>query len=70
MTVDLSPSEVTVDSRSDAFVSGKSVGFRKAAGLYVQAGGEDRYLRPLIDYFGDTPLEEISQDEDLSKFIL
>jgi integrase len=38
-----------------------SIGFREAAGLYVQGGGEDFYLRPLIEYFGDTPLEDIGQ---------
>lgn len=38
------------------------IGFREAAGLYVQAGGEDRYLQPLVAYFADTPLAEIDQE--------
>jgi integrase len=38
------------------------MGFRDAARLYVQSGGEDRYLRPLIAYFGETPLSEIDQE--------
>lgn len=39
-----------------------TIGFREAAGLYVQGGGENLHLGPLIDYFGDTPLDEIDQN--------
>jgi integrase len=39
-----------------------TIGFREAAGLYFQAGGEDRYLGPLVAYYGDTPLAEIDQE--------
>ncbi len=38
-----------------------TVGFRDAALLYVQSGGERRYLNPLIEYFGDRPLASIDQ---------
>jgi integrase len=37
------------------------IGFREAAALYLQGGGESLYLRPLVDYFGDTPLAHIDQ---------
>ena len=37
------------------------VGFRDAALLYLQSGGEGRYLKPLIEHFGDRPLTSIDQ---------
>jgi integrase len=46
---------------SDSPAAQATIGFRKAAGLYVRAGGEDRYLGPLISYFGDTSLAQIDQ---------
>jgi integrase len=33
-----------------------------AAIKYIEAGGEARYLSPLMKYFGETPLTEIDQD--------
>jgi integrase len=39
-----------------------TIGFREAAAEYILAGGEDRYLGPLIAYFGDTLLAEIDQE--------
>jgi len=38
-----------------------AVGFRDAALLYVQSGGEIRYLNRLIEYFGDRPVASIDQ---------
>ena len=43
-------------------VAQATIGFREAASQYILAGGEDRYTRPLITYFGDTPLAEIDQE--------
>jgi integrase len=38
-----------------------TVTFLEAAVDYIEAGGERRYLSPLIDYFGTTPLAKIDQ---------
>jgi integrase len=38
-----------------------TIGFREAANLYARSGGEDFYLKPLIEYFGNTPLEDVDQ---------
>lgn len=35
--------------------------FASAALAYLNAGGDDRFLQPLIDYFEDRPLAEIDQ---------
>lgn len=36
--------------------------FLSAARKYMEAGGEARYMAPLIRYFGETPLSDIDQD--------
>ncbi|HXR34410.1 MAG TPA: site-specific integrase, partial [Candidatus Binataceae bacterium] len=38
-----------------------TVTFLEAAVDYIEAGGERRYLKPLIDYFGTIPLAKINQ---------
>ena len=38
------------------------IGFRDAALLYLQSGGERRYMNPLIEYFGDKPIASIDQE--------
>lgn len=35
-------------------------GFRAAAASYRQHGGEARYLTPIADYFGETPIDAIT----------
>jgi integrase len=47
------------------------VRFRDAALLYLQSGGESRYLKPLIEYFGDRPLASIDQNaiDDAAKIL-
>jgi integrase len=37
------------------------LGFAAAATAYMRAGGQPRFLAPLIEHFGNTPLEEIDQ---------
>ena len=39
----------------------EGTGFAGAATAYMKAGGDNRFLGPLIQYFGNTPLEEIEQ---------
>lgn len=39
----------------------KAIGFAAAAAAYMNAGGENRYLAPLIKHFGSAPLDEITQ---------
>jgi integrase len=36
--------------------------FASAAAAYMKAGGERKYLRPLLEYFGETPIGRIDQD--------
>lgn len=36
--------------------------FIKGVELYLMAGGESRFLQPLIDHFGSTPLDKIDQN--------
>ncbi|MEQ1901866.1 MAG: site-specific integrase [Devosia sp.] len=33
--------------------------FRSAAESYLEHGGEDRYLKPIVEYFADRPIAEI-----------
>ena len=41
---------------------GKEVtGFAAAAAAYMKAGGDNRFMAPLIKHFGPTPLTDISQ---------
>lgn len=44
-----------------ALARDKGVGFAAAAAAYMKAGGDNRFLRPLIEHFASTPLEEIDQ---------
>src|SRR5262249_38955307 len=39
----------------------KGKGFAAAAASYMRAGGDNRFLKPLIDHLASTPLEEIDQ---------
>jgi integrase len=42
-------------------VAKKQTGFAAAAKAYMNAGGENRYLAPLIKHFANTPLDKIDQ---------
>ncbi|MGB6967367.1 MAG: tyrosine-type recombinase/integrase, partial [Xanthobacteraceae bacterium] len=43
-------------------LTGKEVtGFAAAAAAYIKAGGDNRFMAPLIKHFGPTPLTDISQ---------
>ena len=44
-----------------AFVTRHELDFAAAAINYMKAGGERRYLTPLINHFGQTPLRQIKQ---------
>lgn len=44
-----------------ALARDKGTGFAAAAAAYMRAGGDNRFLRPLIQHFASTPLEEIDQ---------
>ncbi len=35
--------------------------FASAAAAYMKAGGERKYMKPLLEYFGDTPISKIDQ---------
>jgi integrase len=59
MTEISAPTDVLVGDRR---VAQATISFREGAAEYLRAGGEDRYLQPLIAYFGDTRLNEIDQE--------
>lgn len=40
----------------------KGIGFADAVTNYVSNGGSPRFLKKLVEHFGDTPLSEIDQD--------
>ncbi len=46
---------------SGALAREKGTGFAAAAAAYMRAGGDGRFLAPLIEYFTHTPLDEIDQ---------
>ncbi|SMC95946.1 tyrosine-type recombinase/integrase [Rhizobium sp. RU36D] len=56
MDMSFRPTGVTPIHLSD-IRTGRS--FREAADAYIKSGGEQRYLPPIIDYFGDRPLASI-----------
>lgn len=45
------------------FGKAKTITFAEAALAYMQAGGEKRFVTPLLDYFGTKPLAEIGQEQ-------
>ena len=49
------------DIESGALTGKSAAGFGAAAAAYRKAGGDNRFLRPLILHFGDTPLDKIDQ---------
>jgi len=46
------------DKAQDTFVR-QSPTFRAAADSYVKHGGQARYLKPIVEYFGNKPIAEI-----------
>lgn len=48
------PAEAPVDPGEPTFMT--------ACAAYIETGGEQRYIKPLIRHFGHTPLSEITQD--------
>jgi integrase len=53
--------ELKAEIERGAFKKKDAVGFGAAAAAYISAGGEARFLAPIIEHFKDTPLEEINQ---------
>jgi integrase len=51
------------DIEGGSFKSRKGLTFAAAAIAYIRAGGDDRFIGPLNDHFGDTPADEIRQAE-------
>jgi integrase len=49
------------DIESGALAPEKGTGFAAAAAAYMKAGGDARFLRPLIQYFANAPLNQIDQ---------
>jgi integrase len=49
------------DIESGALAREEGTGFAAAAAAYMKAGGDRRFLRPLILHFAETPLEQIDQ---------
>jgi integrase len=42
-------------------LAAEGTGFAAAAAAYMKAGGDNRFLRPLIEHFANTPLDRIDQ---------
>jgi integrase len=49
------------DIESGVLSGKKAIGFAKAAAAYMKAGGDSKYLAPLIKHFLHTPIEDIDQ---------
>ena len=49
------------DIESGALTGKTATGFAAAAAAYMKAGGDNRFLGPLIEYFTHTPLDQIDQ---------
>jgi integrase len=49
------------DIEGGAFKPRKGLTFAGAAMAYIRAGGDDRFVGPLNDHFGDTPADDIRQ---------
>jgi integrase len=49
------------DIESGALTGKTATGFAAAAAAYMKAGGDNRFLRPLILHFTETPLDQIDQ---------
>lgn len=50
-----------IDIERGAIQPRKGLTFAAGAMAYIRAGGDDRFLSPLNDYFADTPIAEIEQ---------
>lgn len=53
--------QIEHDIERGAITRKGSVGFTEAANAYMKAGGENKYLHPLMKHFRHTPLMDISQ---------
>lgn len=53
--------QIKRDIERGTYTEKPKLGFAAAALAYVRAGGEDKFLAPLNDHFGDMPLDEIDQ---------
>jgi integrase len=49
------------DIESGALTGRTATGFAAASALYMKAGGDNRFLGPLIEYFTHMPLDQIDQ---------
>jgi integrase len=49
------------DIESGVLTGEKVTGFAAAAAAYMKAGGDNRFLAPLIQHFGSAPLDKIDQ---------
>jgi hypothetical protein len=49
------------DIESGVLANENATGFAAAAAAYMKAGGDNRFLLPLIDHFTNTPLDKIDQ---------
>jgi integrase len=49
------------DIESGVLTNQEATGFAAAAAAYMTAGGDNRFLLPLIDHFTHTPLDQINQ---------
>lgn len=50
------------DIESGCFAVKGEMTFAGAALIYMKAGGERRYLKPLLEHFGDRPVSQINQE--------
>jgi integrase len=55
--------EIEREIETGAFGKSEQSGFAGAAQAYMMAGGENRFVKPLIEHFRMTPLSEIGQQE-------
>lgn len=49
------------DIESGCFAVKGEMTFAGAASIYMKSGGERRYLKPLLEHFGDKPVSQITQ---------
>jgi len=53
--------QIESDIERGALTAGRKLGFAEAAGAYMKAGGEKKYLAPIIAHLRHTPLAEVAQ---------
>ena len=53
--------QIQSDIERSALSSGRAVGFAEAASAYMKAGGDKKYLAPIIEHLRHTPLADIDQ---------